>query len=262
MPVDLQNLMKAAPDGLARLVPLHKITSHLFFEFMATSTAKVRPSARWTSYDGWDYNGMKERLDAFMSTLNKSALVQHAEHVIGQKFSISEPFSAGQYWACFELVGADGTLVIARVRLPRHPANSSDSVNEQSELYSITCEVATMTFLRENVSTVPFPCLYAYAGPGSQWATSAGAIYMLIEGFYGNTLQDVQWDIYELPESSIVFDDFVNNVRIDIYARAYHQAMDTCPGGVSDFHVPPNWFYRFFLKNVWHCYWRAIRRTS
>ncbi|MCJ1466191.1 hypothetical protein MMC07_004810 [Pseudocyphellaria aurata] len=137
-----------------------------------------------------------------MSTLNKSALVQHAEHVMGQKFSISEPFSAGQYWACFELVGADDTLVIARVRLPRHPDSSADAINEQSELHSITCEVATMTFLRETVSTVRFPCLYAYAGPGSQWATSAGAIHMLIEGFHGNTFQDVQWDIYELPAST------------------------------------------------------------
>lgn len=165
---------------------------------MATGTTKVPPSARWTSYDSWNYNGMKERLEMFMSTLNKSTLVQHAEHVMGQKYSISEPFSAGEYWACFELIAEDGNLVIARVRLPRHP-DSADAVNEQSELYSITCEIATMNFLREKVTTVPFPSLYAYAGPGSQWATDAGAIYMLIEGFYGNTLLDIQFDICSLP---------------------------------------------------------------
>lgn len=165
---------------------------------MATSTARVPPSARWTSFDSWDYNGMKERLESFMSTLNKSTLVQHAEQVMGQKFSISEPFSAGQYWACFELIAANGSLIIARVRLPRHP-DSTDAVSEQSELYSITCEVATMAFLQEKVTTVPFPCLYAYAGPGSQWAVDAGATYMLIEGFYGNTLQDIQFDICQLP---------------------------------------------------------------
>ena len=163
-----------------------------------TTTAKVPPSARWTSYNDWDYNGMKERLETFMSTLNKSTLVRHAELVMGQKVSISEPFSAGQYWACFELIAADGSLIIARVRLPRHP-NNTDAVNEQSELYSITCEVATMMFLRGKVTTVPFPRLYTYAGPESQWAADAGAIYMLIEGFYGNTLQDVQFDICQLP---------------------------------------------------------------
>jgi hypothetical protein len=27
----------------------------------------VPPSAGWTSYDGWDYNGMKERLERFIT---------------------------------------------------------------------------------------------------------------------------------------------------------------------------------------------------
>lgn len=116
-----------------------------------------------------------------MTTLNKSTLVRHAELAMGQKVSISEPFSAGQYWACFELIAADGSLIIARVQLLRH-LNNTDAVNEQSELYSITCEVATMMFLHGKVATIPFPRLYAYASPGSHWAADAGAIYMLIEG--------------------------------------------------------------------------------
>lgn len=190
--------------------PLRKVANHRFKIYFiaptilmenldnATSTSKVPPSMRWKSYDDWNYNGMKERLERFMSKLNKSTLVQHAEHVMGKNFSISEPFSAGQYWACFELIAADDSLIIARVRLPRHP-NSTNAVDEQSESYSITCEVATMNFLCENLTTVPFPRLYAYAGPGSQWAADAGATYMLIEGFYGNTLQDVQFDICQLP---------------------------------------------------------------
>jgi hypothetical protein len=42
------------------------------------------PSAGWTSYDGWDYNGMKERLERFMSIINKSSLVEHTQLIIGQ----------------------------------------------------------------------------------------------------------------------------------------------------------------------------------
>jgi hypothetical protein len=158
----------------------------------------VPPSAGWTSYDGWDYNGMKERLERCMSIINKSSLVEHTQLIIGQPVSISEAFSAGQFWCCFELLAVDGRLIIARVRLPRHP-DSTDSAIEHSELYSIECEVAQMKFLHENVTGVPFPKLYAYEGPGSRRAANVGAAYMLIEGFYGNTMQDVQFDICELP---------------------------------------------------------------
>lgn len=56
-----------------------------------------------------------------------------------------------------------------------------------------------MEFLREEVKTVPVPTLYAYEMPGSARATLAGAAYMLIEGFYGNSLQDVHHTIYDLP---------------------------------------------------------------
>ncbi|RDL40602.1 Uncharacterized protein BP5553_00581 [Venustampulla echinocandica] len=134
------------------------------------------PSAGWTSYDGWDYNGMKERLESFMRIVNKLLLVEHAQLITSQSVSISEPFSAGQFWYCFELLAADGRLIIAR------------------------CEVETMKFLAEN-ATISSPKLYAYEGLGSQRAADVGAAYMLIEGFYGNTLQDVQYKIYELPIS-------------------------------------------------------------
>ncbi|KAH7009377.1 uncharacterized protein B0I36DRAFT_401714 [Microdochium trichocladiopsis] len=102
----------------------------------------------------------------------------------------SKPFSAGQYWICFEMIAEDGSLVIARVRLPRHP-DAPPTISEEDEQYSIACEVATMAFVRQNVPTITLPQIYAYEGPGSQLAADAGAIYMLLEGFYGNTLQDI-----------------------------------------------------------------------
>lgn len=94
---------------------------------------------------------MKGRLETFMSTLNKSTLVRHAELILGQEVSISEPFSAGQNWACFELVVSDGSLIIALVRLPAH-SNDAGAVNEESELYSINCKVVTMRFLRKKIT--------------------------------------------------------------------------------------------------------------
>ncbi|KFY00234.1 hypothetical protein O988_03428 [Pseudogymnoascus sp. VKM F-3808] len=133
-----------------------------------------------------------------MATINKPALLKHSQALIGHPVTISEAFSAGQYWCCFELVIADGRLMITRVRLPRHP-DSTDSAHDDSEQYSIQCEVATMEFLHENVTGVPFPKLYVYEGPGSQRAADVGATYMLIEGFYGNSMQDVQFNICELP---------------------------------------------------------------
>jgi hypothetical protein len=42
---------------------------------------------------------------------------------------------------------------------------------------------------------VVVPKVYAYEGPGSRRAAAAGAMYMLLEGFYGNTLQDVAFDL-------------------------------------------------------------------
>ena len=43
------------------------------------------PSRQWTSFDGWDYNGMKERLQATLDKIHKPALLRHAERIKGQK---------------------------------------------------------------------------------------------------------------------------------------------------------------------------------
>ena len=146
---------------------------------------------------------MKERLQQVVAKLNKSVLVRHAERVKGRAFTTSEPFSAGQYWICFEMIADDGTLVIARVRLPRHPS-TPPTVGEEDDLYSIACEVSTMKFVQQRLSAVTVPRVYAYEGPGSQLAADAGAIYMLLEGFYGNNLQDVAFDMCSLPVSGFV----------------------------------------------------------
>ncbi|POR39069.1 Protein kinase-like domain protein [Tolypocladium paradoxum] len=96
------------------------------------------------------------------------------------------------------MVAEDGSLVIARVRLPRHP-DTLPTVSEEDEFYAIACEVSTMRFVRHNLPSVVVPEVYAYEGPGSRLATAAGAIYMLLEGFYGNTLQDIAPDLCSLP---------------------------------------------------------------
>ncbi|KAF2827129.1 hypothetical protein CC86DRAFT_416984 [Ophiobolus disseminans] len=51
---------------------------------------------------------------------------------------------------------------------------------------------------RSEVTSVPAPSLYSYELPGSQQAIAFGACYMLIEGFYGNILQDVEFDMCNL----------------------------------------------------------------
>ncbi|KAK0609564.1 hypothetical protein B0T17DRAFT_621611 [Bombardia bombarda] len=111
---------------------------------------------------------------------------------------MSQPFSAGQYWMCLEIIAEDGSLVIARVRLPRHP-DTAPTISQADEEYAIACEVATMNFVKRNLPTIRIPAVYAYEGPGSQLATDVGAVYMLLEGFYGNTLQDVKFDMCDLP---------------------------------------------------------------
>jgi hypothetical protein len=159
---------------------------------------KMLPSKRWTSFDDWNYGGMRQRLEGFMASINKTALTEHASAVLGSPATMSEPFSAGQSWCCFELVAPDDRLLVARVRLPKHPESYASDADEE---YLIQCEVATMEFLRSNVRTVPMPTLYAYEAPGTARAINAGAPYMLIEGFYGNSLQDVDHGFYNLPVS-------------------------------------------------------------
>jgi hypothetical protein len=133
-----------------------------------------------------------------MTSINKPALLTHVEKITQQKANMSEPFSAGQFWCCFEFLMEDESLVIARVRLPRHP-DSDEAITEESEAYAIQCEVATMSYLQNSSVHVPLPRVYDYAAPGSEEASEVGACYMLIEGFYGNTLQDVCFDICGLP---------------------------------------------------------------
>ncbi|KFY04531.1 hypothetical protein V491_09324 [Pseudogymnoascus sp. VKM F-3775] len=58
-----------------------------------------------------------------------------------------------------------------------------------------------MEFLRENSTGILFPKLYAFEGGESYRAVEFCAVYMLIEGFYGNTLQDMQFNICDLPLS-------------------------------------------------------------
>ncbi|PNY24501.1 Uncharacterized protein TCAP_05563 [Tolypocladium capitatum] len=162
--------------------------------------ARVLPSSRWSSFDGWNYNGMKERLQAALEQIDKSVLLDHAERIIQQKLTMSKPFSAGQYWICFEMVAEDASLAIARVRLPRHP-DTPPSVNVEDEAYATRCEIATMQFVGQRLPHITVPCVYAYEAPGSLLAENAGATYMLLEGFYGNTLRDVEFNICNLSSA-------------------------------------------------------------
>ncbi|KAI9695936.1 MAG: hypothetical protein M1820_008348 [Bogoriella megaspora] len=162
---------------------------------------KVFPSSRWTSYDDWDWDGMKKRLQDFMGTIDKKAFITCANKMFQKNFAISEPFSAGEHWVCFELVAdEDSSVVIARARLPRHPDTPS-TVTLDDEEYAMDCEAATMKFLRLRLPNIRCPSIYAYAAPRSELAVQAGCAFMLIEGIYGNTLQDVQFDICQLPFS-------------------------------------------------------------
>jgi hypothetical protein len=141
---------------------------------------------------------MRERLEELLAKLDKGILLEHAELITGQKCRMSEPFSAGQYWICFEIIAEDSRLIIARVRLPRHP-QASFNTSEKDEQYAIACEIATMRFVRQRLPTLAIPQVYAYEDHESQLAINAGAAYMLLEGFYGNTLQDIVPDLCSLP---------------------------------------------------------------
>ena len=159
-----------------------------------------------------------------MASINKTALTEHASVVLGSPASMSEPFSAGQYWCCFELVAPDDRFLVARVRLPKHPQSSATDADEE---YLIQCEVETMKFLRANVRTVPIPHLYAYEAPGSVRAINAGATYMLIEGCYGNSLQDVDHSIYNLPVSftllHLVYRNSSNSLKVSTQEHIFTQ---------------------------------------
>ncbi|KAI1188976.1 hypothetical protein F5B17DRAFT_393082 [Nemania serpens] len=140
----------------------------------------------------------------------------------GKKLAMSQPFSAGQYWICFEIVAEDRSLVIARVRLPRHP-DTPVTVTEEDEAYAIACEVATMELVRQRLTAVSLPCVYAYESVGSQLASHVGAPYMLLEGFYGNTLQDVEFDICSLYTTTQHIIAQWTRVQAELATLAYPQ---------------------------------------
>lgn len=52
-------------------------------------------SAQWTSFAGWDYGGMKERLEGLLASIDKAVLTRYAKTLLRQKVSMRELFSAG-----------------------------------------------------------------------------------------------------------------------------------------------------------------------
>ncbi|MBE3048929.1 hypothetical protein IMZ48_41810 [Candidatus Bathyarchaeota archaeon] len=224
------------------------------------------PSARWSSFDTWDYNGMKERLERQIAKLDTSVLVRHAQQVLGQNVTMSDPFSAGQYWICFEMIAQDDSLVIARVRLPRHP-DMPATYGDDDEQYSIDCEVAAMTLVRQKLPGLNIPRLYAYEGVGSDLASSAGAPYMLLEGFDGNTLQDVEFDMCQLPVSALLHDIsipvpshyFIQNRLTDLgrNSGAHHRPVDESTGRDSNPGIPRHWVYLFDFRARRAHHWQA-----
>lgn len=141
---------------------------------------------------------------------------------------MSKSFSAGQYWICFEMVAQDKSIVIARVRLPRHP-DTPATVSEEDVAYAINCEVVAMEFVRLRLNAVSLPRIYACEGMGSRQAAIAGAPYILLEGFYGNTLQDVEFDICDLP---ILTQEYIiaqwTTVQAELATLAYPQIGTIC----------------------------------
>ncbi|KAK3352528.1 hypothetical protein B0T25DRAFT_542180 [Lasiosphaeria hispida] len=150
--------------------------------------AKTFPSERWSSFALCESDEEEACLKAF---------IEHALDILGVSVTISEPFSIGQSWCCFELVAPDREgFIIARLQIPQDPESATSG---GADNYAIECEVATMAFVRDNVKGVTVPQVYAYEGPGTSRAAKVGAVYMLIEGFFGNTAADVELQLYNLP---------------------------------------------------------------
>lgn len=99
---------------------------------------------------------MKERLESALQSVDKAALIAHGESITGQRLSMSEPFSAGQYWICFEMVAEDESSMIARVRLPRHPETPA-RIRDEDVAYATSCEVATMQYVRSKLASIAIP---------------------------------------------------------------------------------------------------------
>ncbi|KAK3366912.1 hypothetical protein B0T24DRAFT_682088 [Lasiosphaeria ovina] len=80
---------------------------------------------------------MRQRLDGILASLNKAVMADHAAAVPGcstVSISVSEAFSAGKHWCCFELVAPDDDdrFLVARVRLPRLVDRDSSNVTDVS----------------------------------------------------------------------------------------------------------------------------------
>lgn len=50
----------------------------------------------------------KQRFKTFVSPANKTTPIEYGELTLGSSASINEPFLAGQYWCCFELIAPGG----------------------------------------------------------------------------------------------------------------------------------------------------------
>ncbi|KAF6804847.1 hypothetical protein CMUS01_14754 [Colletotrichum musicola] len=161
------------------------------------------PSKRWTSLDG-RVDDTRARLQTAITTINKSALVEHAQHIKGQDVTMSLPFSVGQCSVCFELVAEDGTLIIAKVAMPHDPDDPA-ARSPEKQAYSLACEASTLQFVKLKMPDFLVPRVYAHEGPGSPLAIEVGAAYMLLEGLYGNTLQDVAPDLTLLSVNKLQF---------------------------------------------------------
>lgn len=79
------------------------------------------PSSRWTGSQDWDIPGYKERLEDFVRSVNRAALLSHVHELTGQHCTISAPYAAGQWRCCFEVVTEEHDVYIVRCVLPPHP---------------------------------------------------------------------------------------------------------------------------------------------
>lgn len=172
---------------------------------MQKSSKRAPPSTKWTSLTDWDWGDWGPRLKQFLKTINKQAITAHASALIPDKnLTMSEPFSAGQNWCCFEMVADDDdeTLVIARVQLPPLHPETQTQTQALDRDYRTMCEVATISYLNDTTD-LPIPRVYAYEPSGSIRAKQVGAPYMLLEGLYGNSLVDVDIDLSDLPHDHL-----------------------------------------------------------
>lgn len=120
-----------------------------------------------------------------------------------------------------------------------------------------------MKFLSENLKSIPTHRLYTYEEPNSKMATKVVAAYMLIQGFYGNTMQDREFDICKLPVRLSLSSYFIfsNSHGIDRNTGTHHQTMDLDPSRTSNFYISTDWLDLSFLERRWCCYRQTLGRS-